>query len=287
MFTSVDDIEYEYNLDFLPEITNKYNTEIIDIFNGDLSNYSIYEINHPEIIIILAIYYNCNNNKERAINILINIGNYPRALCTLGVLYKQNDDIKSIECFIKAADMGDKNAINNLAYQYYLMNNIEQFFHYNNLLDDDKKLVNLALFELNINHDYQKGLEYIKEACNYNSFRAYYIYAHDFLNKNNINIFYENLFNGFKLKPRKQYIDLLIKNTTPELRVYLCYKYNYSIELFRKYDNSILKDITCEIIKDKVCPVCLNKNINIKLKCLHSFCESCFIHHKKCILCVN
>ncbi len=290
MFSSVDDIEYQYNLNFLPEIKNKYNDDIINIFNGDLSNYSIYETNDPEINIILAIYYSNTDNRQRAYNILININEYPRALCTLGVMYNQNNYTtdETLECFIKAYELGEKTAIYNLAYQYYLMNDINNFNKYNNMLDDESKFINLALFELNMNHNYDKGLEYIKKACVSNNYRAYYIYAYDFLKNNIGDEFYKNLFLGFKIKPKKQYIEFFIKNTTPELRYLLCYKYDYPIEEMCKYDNLLSQDIIkFQIIKDKVCPVCLIKTLNIKLKCNHSFCESCIINYKKCILCIN
>ncbi len=288
MFSNVDDIEYEYNLDFLPEIKKKYNDDIITIFNGDLSKYSMIEINDPEINIILAIYYSYNKNIEKAINILIINNDYPRALCTLGILYKQWDESKTIECFEKAYKMGDNNCINNIAYQYYLIKDINNFNKYNDILEDDKKYINLSLMELYINNNYNIGLEYIIKACKYNNHRAYYIYAMDFLLKNGINDeFYKNLFNGFKIKPVKKYFDYLINNTTPEFRIMLCHKNDYPIELFSKYDKSVSPDIIkCQIIKNKVCPVCLiKKEFNIKLSCHHSFCESCFIEHKKCILC--
>lgn len=281
---NIDYIEYEYNLDFLPEIKNKHHNDIINIFNGNLSNYSMIEINDPEINIILAIYYTCNNNTEKAINTLIINSDYARSQCTLGIMYNnKNDTTKSIECFEKAYKMGDKNAINNLVFQYYLTNNSIMFHYYNNMLDDDKKFINLALFELNINNNYNVGLEYIIKACSYNSYRAYYIYAMDFLIKNGLNDeFYKNLFNGLKIKKVKKHVEYLIKNTTPELRLLLCYKNDYPVEIFDKYD------INCQIIKNKVCPVCLiKKELNIKLNCNHSFCESCFIKYKKCILCIN
>jgi hypothetical protein len=289
---NVEDIEYQYTLDFLPEIKNKYYNDIITIFNGDLETlehkYSNIKLNDPEINIILAIYYNCNKNIEHAINILNINSDYPRSLCTLGVLYKQYDESKTIECLEKAYNMGEQNAINNLAYQYYLINDIDNFNKYNNLLVDDKKYINLALVELYVKNNYNIGLEYIIKACGYNSYRAYYIYAMDFLLKNGVNDeFYKTLFNGFKIKPVKKNIDYLIKNTTPEFRFILCYKYDYPVELFSKYDSSVSPDIIkCQIIKNKVCPVCLiKKEFNIKLSCYHSFCESCFVEHKKCILC--
>ncbi len=288
-FINIDEIEYKYNLEFISDVRNKYHNDIITIFNDDLSNYSMIEINDPEINIILAIYYNTKGNTERAINILIGVGDYPRALCTLGILYKQSNNDKSLECFKKAANMGDKNAINNLAFQYYLMRNIDMFEFYNNMLEDDNKYINLALFELNINNNYNIALEYIIKACSKTSIlnhRAYYIYANDFLLNNNNNEYYKNLFLGFKIKPKKQHIETLIKNTIPEFRYLLCHKYDYPIELFGKYDESIL-NLNCQIIINKVCPVCLNKDTNIKLKCMHTFCESCMIKHKKCILCRN
>jgi hypothetical protein len=287
MFETVDDIEYNFNLVFLPEIRNKYNDEIIQIFNDDLSNYSVYEINDHEINIIVAIYYNCKGNLEKAINILLGINHYPRALCTLGVFYKKNNDDKSLECFINAANMGDINAVNNLAYQYYLSNNISMFHQYNNLLDDEKKSINLALYELNINHNYTKGVEYIKKAFEYNSYRAYYIYAMDFIagDINNIDEFYKHLFIGIKLKPMIKYIQHFINTTSTELRFLLCHKFDYPIESFSKYDNSI-SNVSCRILKDKTCPVCLSKKeLNIKLSCNHLFCDLCLMKHKKCIMC--
>ncbi len=288
MFKRIEDIEYEYNLEFLPEIKDKYFCDIFNIFNNEISIYN--DITDPEINILLAIYYNCMSNKERAINILICIDYYPRALCTLGVIYSSMDTEMSLNFLIKAANMGDSNAINNLAYQYYLLNDVDKFHHYNNLLEDEKKFINLALFEYKKNNNYNAGLEYIIKACNYNNHRAYYIYAIDFLSKNsNDNSFFEYLFKAFKIKPKKQYVEAFISETTPELRFLLFNtignKCNFPIELFIKYDDK-LNNLECQILKNKKCPVCLLKeDINIKLKCHHSFCESCFIKHKKCILC--
>jgi hypothetical protein len=291
MFTTIDDIEYEYNLEFLSNIKNTYKTNIIDIFNSNLANYSILEKNDPEINIILAIYYNCNNNKDKAIQILTSIETYSRALCTLGVMYTAVDTNISIEYLLKAANLGDMNAVNNLAYQYYLQYNVlddseKMFHHYNNLLDDERKFINLALFEYKIKNNYNIGVEYIIKACELNSYRANYLYAIDFLCKNTTDdTFYKYLFIGFKIKPKKQYIKMFINDTTPEIRFLLFNKYDYPIESFIKYDKT-LNNLNCKILKNKVCPICLiKKKLNIKLKCSHSFCDLCFIKYKECILC--
>ncbi len=217
--------------------------------------------------------------------------NNSRALCTLGVIYKcENDDVNSIDFLQKSADLGNEDAINNLAYEYYLMNNEEMFYKYNNLNNIESKLINFALFELNIKNNFVDGEKYIKEAIKYNNHRAYYIYATLFVKDKKSSEFYKYIFNSLKLKLKKQYIEYLINNSTPKIRFLLCHKYDFPIELFSKYDESILtlQSADISIIKNYItCPVCLNKyNLNIKLKCHHSFCELCFIKYEKCILCI-
>ncbi len=290
MFDSIEDIEYNYCLDFKENIKYEYNNDIIKIFNNELNDYSNYENNHPEINIILAIYNNCMGLYNKAISILINMPNNSRALCTLGVIYKCcNDDINSIEYLKKSADLDNKDAINNLAYEYFLMSNEEMFHKYNNLNTIEARLINLAIFELNIKNNTIIGEKYITEALKYNNHRAYYIYAALFIKNKNSYEFYEYLFRSIKLKMKKQYMEYLINYSIPEVRFLLCHIYDFPIEIFSKYDKSILTiKSDNSIVKNIRCPMCLTKNeLNIKLKCHHSFCKLCFIQYKKCMLCVK
>ena len=87
MYLSVEEIEFENNLDFKDEIINKYYNIIIDIFN---KNYNIYsDIYDNDINILLALYYVSINEYNKSNELLLfahDIGSLD-ATCTLGIFY--------------------------------------------------------------------------------------------------------------------------------------------------------------------------------------------------------
>jgi hypothetical protein len=281
IFKNVSEIEYTYNLDFKSDIIEKYNDEIINVFNGNY--YYYYNTTDIEIQIILAIYHMIHNNliiaKQTLLLASINNSN---ALCTLGIYYKcyEKNDTDAIDCFTRS---NNQISIINLAYEYYLMNNINMFLKYNDMIIDENKFIHLSLYELNINNNKDLGLEYIKKACEYNNARAFYIYSNFF----SINLIdkINTLFKCIKIKPKKQYINDLKSICSPELRFILsndCTEYSF-------YDDTILNTKLLQVINDNhKCPVCLLiTNKNIVFKCLHRICFECFIKFKeKCIICL-
>ena len=285
---NIEDIELEYNLDFEPEIKNKYANIIIDLFNNNCPDYYINN-DDLDIQIIIALYYFSKNDYDKSINILLDVHNngYVRATCSLGILYNiLNDKDKSIIYFIDAIDKNHIQASTNLAYEFLCQGKFDLFLFYNKIgLDngDQNALINLAIYYWNINKEHNKAIEIFNNLFNNNSFnyRAYYEYAK--LVKD-INQKKEYLIKAIQLKPKKCYIDMLTKITGNYERYILYIKNNI-------YNSTTIKYLENNISKYSRCPTCFHK-CNMKkelftLKCNHSFCNNCIMKHCniKCCIC--
>jgi hypothetical protein len=289
----IEDIELNCNLDFEPEIKNKYNHIIIDIFNNNCPDY--YNNDNTDVQIIIALYYYSKKNIDKSINILLgahNKGNL-RATCTLGILYNiLNDKENSIKFFTHGSDNNHILSSTNLAYEYLCQGQTDLFIYYNkNGLDknDENALINLAIYYWNVEKKYNNAIDIFKNLFINNNYRAYYECAK--LVKN-INEKIEYLTQAIKIKPKKTYIDLLIKMTGDYERYILYKNNNINITKFINIDNAItIKYLENDMSKYSRCPICINfsnqKKELFTLKCNHSICNICIMKYcqKKCCIC--
>jgi hypothetical protein len=288
---NIEQIEFDYNLDFKQEIIDKYENNIIDIFNN---NHQIYtNINNNEIKIILALYYisiNDYNKGRELLLILHNMGDMD-ATCTLGIFYHTcyNDKKTAMEYFKNSADRGHLLSSLNLAFEYLCDGEFELFLKYNNIennMNDGFSLINHAIYLWNIKKDYINSEKYFKIAFNeYNNYRAYFEYSKLI---NDIEIKKELLIKAINLKPKKIYIDMLKKYTNNFERYELYKTYDINTNVFKNYD-SLQFNIINNLSRYTICPCCINnyKIELITLKCNHSFCNDCIKKYcnKKCCIC--
>jgi hypothetical protein len=297
MYKSVEEIEFENNLDFKDEFINKYHNIIIDIFNKNHQKYINNDIDHSgHINIILALYYLSIYDYNKAHDILLMLHNIDNldATCTLGIFYHtyKNDKKTAMEYFKNSADKGHLLSSLNLAFEYLCDGEFELFLKYNDIINninDGFALINHAIYLWNIKKDYINSEKYFKIAFNnYYNYRAYFEYSKLV---SNIELKRELLIKAIKRKPKKIYIDMLKKITNDFERLEL-YKNNdvnsKSVYKYEKFQFNIINNIS----RYSRCPCCIN-NINnykielITLKCNHSFCSNCIKKYckKKCCIC--
>ncbi len=291
----LDDIELYYNLDFDPEIRKNYENIILDIFNNMCPDtyYNInININNPtdidtEIIIIVALYYISINNYNIAINILKDINNN-KAYCTLGILYNiLNDKESSIYYFKLGANDNHILSITNLAFEYLCQGDFDNFLLFNKIsLDkmDENAMINQGIYYWNILKDYYSADNIFNCLLNNNNYRAYYEYAKLI---QNVNKKKELLIKAIQLKPKKTYIEMLIKITGDYERGLLYKQNNININKIMKIDYMI--KLENDNTRYNICPTCIvnEKKELFILKCNHSFCNNCIIKYckNKCSVC--
>jgi len=175
-FLSVDDIEYIYNLDFLPDIKKKYNNVIIDIFNksdkynninDNDNNYYMFKLGQVDVEYIY--YYKLFVKKEN-INIIDfftkTIDNYISFLQSLsnkniivcGINLTSWTNIKYYFKYLSYIIKIDVNTISELLKDFTLLEKQKNHLLFNNILE--KKCIenNIKYFDLtneccNINDD--------------------------------------------------------------------------------------------------------------------------------------
>jgi hypothetical protein len=286
MYTNIPQIEFDFNLDFRPEIANIYEYIIIEIFNGS-DNYN--NTTNSEIQTLLGIYYNMQNDHSKAFDYFYfaHLSGDLDATCTLAVFYYiyEKDKEKALLYFKHAADEGNILSSINLAYEYLLQGKIDLFLKYNQIgLDDNHEisLINQGLYYWIIIKDYNIANDLFNKAFKKNSSRAYFEYSKLI---NDIEIKKDYLLKAIKIKPKKIYIDCLKKLTNSFERYELYKKYNINTDIFINYDSDIIN------IKNKYnkCPLCINKKDLFVLKCNHSFCNDCIkkYNNDKCCICFN
>jgi hypothetical protein len=293
MYSSIEEIEFENNLDFQDEIINKYHNIIIDIFNKNYNKYSnIYDNN---INVILALYNISINEYNKANELLLfthDIGSLD-ATCTLGIFNHTyyNDKNKAIYYFKYAADKGHLLSSFNLAFEYLCNGEFELFLKYNNIenhMNDGFALLNHAIYLWTVKKDYVDSEKYFKIAFNnYYNYRAYFEYSKLI---NNIELKKELLIKAIKLKPKKIYIDMLKKITNDFERFELYKNYDINSKSVYNYDKFQFNIIN-NLSRYSRCPCCININDYkielITLKCNHSFCINCIKKYckKECCIC--
>lgn len=293
MYLSVEEIEFENNLDFKDEFINKYHNIIIDIFNKNYNKYI--NSNDDNINIILALYYISTYDYNKAYELLtfIHISGNLDGTCTLGIFYHTyyNDKNVAMEYFKIAADRGHLLSSLNLAFEYLCNGEFELFLKYNNInnnMNDGFALINHAIYLWNIKKDYVNSEKFFKIAFyNYYNYRAYFEYSKLI---SNIELKKELLIKAIKLKPKKIYIDMLKKITDDFERFELYKNYNINSKSVYNYDK-LQFNIINNLSRYSRCPCCINNN-NYKmelivLKCNHSFCINCIKKYckKKCCIC--
>ncbi len=287
MYSSIEEIEFENNLDFTKDNIKKYHNNIIDIFNNSNIN--------NDMNIIFALYYLSINDYDKANDILLKLHNSGDldATCTLAIFHHvyNNDKNKAMEYFKFASNKGHLLSSFNLAFEYLCDGEFELFLHYNDIennMNNGYALINHAIYLWNIKKDYINSEKYFKIAFNnYYNYRAYFEYAK--LIKN-IDIKKELLIKAIKLKPKKIYIDML-KKITDDFERYELYKKNdINSKFIYNYDRFQFNIIN-NLSRFSRCPCCININDYkmelTTLKCNHSFCNDCIKKYckKKCCIC--
>ncbi len=292
VYNSIEEIEFQYDLDFREEIVKKYHDIIISIFNhNDNDNHSDYHSDYQndyDIQIIYALYYLTNNNINKGKEILLNLhnNNYYDATCTLVVYLKKNNhyDPLIMEYLTHAANNNHVISSINLGFEYFVKGDFENFIRYTKIgLENeiDMAYINMGIYHNNITK-YDKISDYFFEkALNMKTHRSYYYYYYYKTKK------IEHLIQAIKIKLKKMYIEELIKNTTISERYILCKDYYINTTNYAKYDPSINIYIFNQRLFN-YCPLHIDEKIELlQLKCEHSFCIECInkICKKKCPIC--
>ena len=270
-FTSVSEIEDKYEIVF-GDILNKYNSDIIKIFNGHM----IYDENVEDsmLMFIFASYF-CNvlKDKEKGIKLYemaAEKGNH-NAMNTLGIIYcRTQNHSKSLEYYNKSLENNNINARNNLGcLYYYQLNNREMGVTY---WKQDLE-INPNFFGSNINLG-----------------KHYYLYEH------NKKLAFEHFQIGFTNNLKSSLIILsgIIPNN----------KHLFFILRELNIDNILIKNKIKELMKDnsvsrfnhklnfyeslkynKECIICAEETLSIEIGCGHETCPYCFLKLNKCSLC--
>ena len=290
MYQNIEEIELYNNLDFEQNIKEKYNNIIIDIFNNNCPDK--YD-NDNNIQIISALYYYAHKDYNKAINLLLSSHNMDNltATCSLGILYNILDEKdKSIKYLTYGADKNHILSATNLAYEYLCQGDFSLFLYYNKMgldVNDENALINSIIYNWNIKKDYNLAINIFNKISN--NYRACYEYAK--LHKD-IDEKKKYLIKAIQLKPKKAYIEMLIKHTGDYERYLLYKKNNININQLINIDNALtIKYLENDITKFSKCPICINNSSEkkelFKLKCNHSFCNNCIIKYsqKSCCIC--
>jgi len=280
-FKSILEIENEYNLEFRQEFYNKYHDIILNIFNN--TNNTSINTDDSDIQIINGLYHIAHNDFELGKTLLLNEinNNNLNAMCVLGVYYKlyEKNDKESMKFFKIAADKGHVFSSVNLAFEYFLIGDFDNFKKYINIgifNNDEYSYILMGLYSNNILKNSDEALIFFKKAFNINSHRAYYEYS-KILKNNEERI--EFILKAIQLKPKKIYIDMLNRFLKTCENNYT--RINYLENNLSRFSR---------------CPICLlnDNKLNHKkellfLKCNHSFCIDCIKTRckNKCPICLH
>ncbi len=265
--STVEEIEFNYNLDYKEEIKNKYGDIIIQIFNNE----DVKIENDPEIQIIKAQYYIANKAPFNAEQILLKLAeqNHLDGIYNLALYYYiENDHDQSMTCLIRGAEANHLKSIVNLSYMYYLDKDYDNFIKYNNIgIENNEPMafIYIALYNWYVLNNESEAFRYLNIHLNCHSFFTTALLLNEKNSLKNREMIIFNCIKALQLKINKTYINLLNEHTTT-LHRYILY-----------IDNNInTKFIPNEIILiDNYCPICLEYNKLIKLICKHSICIKC------------
>jgi hypothetical protein len=262
--TTVEEIEFKYNLEYSDEIKNKYNDIIIKIFNHEDININ----NDPEIKIIKAHYYIANNASFKGEQLLLELAyeNNLDGFYNLSLYYYiNNEQEKSIEYLQIGADQNHIKSSVNLAYLYYMYKDYDNFNKYNKIgIDNNNQmaLIHLGLYTWHVLQNEGDALALFNKVSSHHSFFTIAKLLNEKSSLKNRDMIIFNCIKALQLKIKKVYIDLLSEHTTT-LQRYCLYK-----------DNNI--NIKSEIKTfDNYCPICLQYTNLIELICKHSLCIEC------------
>lgn len=265
--STVEEIEFNYNLDYKEEIKHKYGDIIIKIFNNEEVNID----NDPEIQIIKAQYYIANNVPFNAEKILLKLAeqNHLDGMYNLALYYYIENEYEQAMIYLKkGAQENHLKSIVNLAYMYYIDKDYDNFIKYNNIglaNNEPMAFIYIALYNWYILNNEAEAFKCLTVHLNCHSYftMAKLLNERNSLKNREMIIF--NCIMALQLKINKTYINLLNEHTTT-LQRYILYTEN------NINTNFISKEI---IIIDNHCPICLEYNKLIKLICLHSICIKC------------
>jgi TPR repeat protein len=133
MAQMIKNIQKKYNI-YFEDIEPKYFNIIINLFDKQTINYELCDFNDPYICFLTGSYYgeiekNYDQMKKYYL-MAIDLGNSD-AMNNLAYYYYTKDDFEKMEkYYLMAIELGNSNAMKNLATYYYEKNNFEKMEKY-------------------------------------------------------------------------------------------------------------------------------------------------------------
>jgi hypothetical protein len=274
--STVEEIEFKYELEYTNETKEKYSDIIVKIFNHEDINIE----DDPEIKIIKAHYYIKNDVPFKGEQLLLELAdrNYLDGIHNLAVFYYSNNDYENAMKYLKiGTDQHYIKSTVNLAYLYYLSKDFEAFLKYNKIGIDNNypmAFINMGLYLWNIVKDEKEAFLYLNKLSSHESFFTIAKLLNEKSSLKNRDMIIFNCIKALQLRIEKSYINLLNEHTTTLERYFLYKEHNINIE-------TEIKTI------DSYCPVCLNYKNLLELICKHSICLDCLKQTKikTCLIC--